>query len=173
LATFALASDDLPADVERLRAQGASLDGPLSGERVRPDGRVVRWSIAVPPRLGPAEPPFLIEHDTEAAEWSVEERAARAAETHPLGGSARLEALELPVPAADVASRSMTLLRACDLRFRPSLAGGGARDATVGAHVVRLRPVPGGTLPTVRLVAPAAIAPVDREALGLRWIVRR
>jgi hypothetical protein len=34
--------------------------------------------LAVPPRLGPEDPPFLIEHDPEAAEWTPDERAARA-----------------------------------------------------------------------------------------------
>lgn len=171
LATFALASDGLATDLERLRDSGAAWEGPVAGERVRPDGRVVRWSLAAPPRLGPDEPPFLIEHDLSATEWTPEERAARAAEVHPLGAPVRLTTLEMPVAAADVARRSMSLLRACDLRFRPSLAGGGARDATIGAQTLRLRPGSAGASPTVRLAAPG-VAARDVEALGLRFVVR-
>ncbi len=171
LATFAVASDDVAGDVERLRAQSSLLDGPMSGERVRSDGRVVRWTLAAPPRLGPAEPPFLIEHDTTAAEWTPEERAARAADVHPLGAPVRLEALELSLEAADVTRRSLALLRACGLRFRPSLAGGGARDATIGGQTLRLRPGPADASPTLRVAAPGVPAR-DVEALGLRFVVR-
>lgn len=171
LATFALASDDLAADVERLRGHGATLEDPQLGERTRPDGRVVRWSITAPPRLGPAEPPFLIEHDVSAAEWTPGERAARAAEAHRMGAPVQLEVLELPVAQADVARRSTALQRTFDLRFRPSLAGGGARDATIGRQTLRLRPASAGTLPSVRLIAPGA-ATRDVEALGLRFVVR-
>ncbi|MFI5227151.1 MAG: hypothetical protein ACHQ3P_10800, partial [Candidatus Limnocylindrales bacterium] len=48
--------------------------------------------------VGPTEPPFLIEHDQTAAEWTPAERAARAAEMHPIGGSLRLKGLEIVVP---------------------------------------------------------------------------
>lgn len=171
LATYALATDDLAAEVERLREHGASLEGPRAGERRRPDGSVVRWSLAVPPQLGPADPPFLIEHDPAAAEWTPEERAVRAREVHPLGGHVSLEVLEIPAAAAEVAGRSMALLAASDLRFRPSLAGGGARDATIGRQTIRLRPAAAGALPTIRLAAPGGDAR-DVEAVGLRFVVR-
>jgi hypothetical protein len=173
LATWALASDDLDADVARLREHGAQLDGPMPGERRRADGRTVRWRLAAPPRLGPDEPPFWIEHDPTAAEWSPDERAERAQETHPLGGPARLEVLELPLPdQRAVAARSMSLLRSTGLRLRPSLSGGGSRDADVGSGQ-RVRLVPSGpdAGPTVRLRAPIS-DPREVEVLGLRWIVR-
>jgi hypothetical protein len=173
LATFALASDDLGADLARLRDQGAALDGPSDGERTRPDGRVVRWRLALPPRLGPDEPPFLIEHDATAAEWTPDDRAARAAAGHPIGGPVRLRVLDLPVPAASVAARTMALLRACDLRFRPSLAGRGARDASVGpAQLLRIRPAPAGSPPVLHLSVPGA-AGRTVDALGLRVTVGR
>jgi hypothetical protein len=174
LATWALASDDLEADVVRLRADGAQLDGPRPGERTRPDGRTVRWWLAAPPRLGPDEPPFWIEHDTTAAEWTPAERAERAAELHPIGTAVRLEVLELPLPSpADVARRSLALLRASGLRFRPSLAGRGARDAEIGSgQRLRLVPAPSGAHPVVRLAADGAAA-LDEVALGVRFVVRQ
>jgi hypothetical protein len=173
LATWALASDDLDAEVGHLRDQGAELQGPMSGERRRTDDRVVRWRLAAPAQLGPEGPPFWIEHDPTAAEWSADERMERAAQVHPLGGPCRLEVLELPViDQRAVAARSMALLRSTGLRFRPSLAGAGARDADVGPEQ-RVRLLPAGSLarPTVRLRAPVE-QPRDLEALGLRWVVR-
>ena len=174
LATYALASDDLAADVARLRATGALLEGPLPGERIRPDGRVVRWLLAAPPVLGPRDPGFLIEHDGSTAEWTPAERAARAAEVHPAGGPVRLEALELPV--RDLPAAMTRQLRTLGLQFRPSLSGRGARDATIGTQTLRLRSTAGAdSVPTVRLRILAAEDGRDGEPvelLGCRWVVR-
>lgn len=174
LATWAVASDGLPADLERLRAQGASWEGPFGGERRRPDDRLVRWSIAVPPRLDPDEPPFLIAHDPTSAEWTPDERRDRAAAVHAAGGPIRLETLALPVAPSAMPARSLALLRALGLPFRPSLAGRGARDASLGGQTVRLAPAPDGTPPTVHLavVGTASGAPVGMELLGLRFEIR-
>lgn len=150
LATYALASDDLVGDVARLRSMGSRLDGPHPGERTRPDGRVVRWSIAVPPTLGPADPAFLIEHDATAAEWAPAERAERAEETHPVGGPVRLLSLAVPVP--NVPAATMAHLRTLGLAYRPSLAGRGARDASVGEQTLRVLPArEADDQPTIRL----------------------
>lgn len=177
LATWALASDDLSGDIGRLRAAGADWTGPVAGERTRPDGRVVRWAIASPPALGPERPPFLIEHDVAAAEWTPAERVERASLVHPLGGQVRLVTLELPAAPGAVAGRSMALLRAVGLRFRPSLAGRGARDADIGPQRLRLTPAPEGTVPVVHLrvgtegPAPSDVPAAPRmvDALGLRF----
>lgn len=61
LAAFALASDDLDADIAAIRARGLEIEGPLDGERLRPDGVRVAWRTAVPvdPRL-----PFVIQDVT-------------------------------------------------------------------------------------------------------------
>jgi hypothetical protein len=173
LATWAVASDDLASDVATLRAHGSDLADPQPGERLRPDGRLVRWSLAAPPALGPADPPFLIEHDPSGAEWTPDERAARAAEVHP-GGRLRLQLLELEVP--DVARASLRFLRSAGIGpFRPSLAGGGARDADVGGQTVRLRPAPAGRAAraTIRLMASGELACAgrDEELLGCRWVI--
>jgi catechol 2,3-dioxygenase-like lactoylglutathione lyase family enzyme len=132
-----LASDDLDADIARLRALGSPISEPIAGERRRPDGELVRWRVA---RLLEPDPDlglsFLIEHDAGAAEWRPADRAARAAEVHPLGTPARLVRVELPV--SDVRAATLRLLRQLGLQFRPSLAGRGGRDAAIGLHTLRV-----------------------------------
>jgi Glyoxalase-like domain len=173
--TWAVASDDLDVDVASFRSLGADYGDLLDGERRHPDGEIVRWRLALPRRLGPADPPFLIEHDPASAEWRPADRALRMAQTHPIGGSdapaapVRLDFLELPTES--VPATILRLTRALALRFRPSLAGGGARDANLGAQTVRLRPSRGRAVPAIHLASPAA---VDRsvEAVGCRWVLR-
>lgn len=147
-AGLALASDDLDAEVSRLRAQGAPIGDPIAGERRRTDGEVVRWSIARPPdvddELGLT---FLIQHDPTAAEWRPADREARAEEVHPLGGPVRLARAELPV--TDMRRSTMRVHRDLGVPFRPSLAGGGARDGTVGGQTLRLVRAAPGRPPTV------------------------
>lgn len=170
LATFALATDDLEAELVRLRAHGARLDGPLEGERRWPDGRLVRWRLALPPRLGPDEPPFLIEHDPASAEWTPAERAERTTAAHPLGAPVRLAALELPVD--DVGRAQGRYLRTTALLFRPSLGGHGARDASVGPHTIRLRRGSRNEPPIIRLhVLRAAAGPATADLLGCRFVL--
>jgi glyoxalase-like protein len=163
LATWAIATDAIVPEVGRLRASGSDLGAPIAGERTRPDGRVVRWSLAAAPSLAPDAPPFLIEHDATTAEWTPAEREERA------GGPARLELLELPVDEIDRTSRAFA--RTLDLRFRPSLAGGGARDTDVGPHRVRLRPRRTGHRSAVIGLRIARQERRDLELLGCRWVV--
>jgi hypothetical protein len=171
LATWAIATDSMDSDLAALRAIGAGFGDAVPGERVRPDGGVVRWRLAIGRALGPTEPPFLIEHDTFAAEWTDAERAARSAEIQPIGGPVRLEVLELPVP--DMPAAVQMLGRTADLRFRPSLAGGATRHANLGPHIVRLRPMYGKTVvPWIGLASPAGDGR-SVEAVGCRWTVRR
>jgi hypothetical protein len=174
--TWAVASDDLDGDVSSFRALGAGYGDLVDGERRRLDGDIVRWRSAIPNRLGPAEPPFLIAHDPASAEWQPADRAARVVQVHPLGGPdgamgpVRLDVLELATGAVPATIQRLT--RALGLRFRPSLSGGGARDANIGSHTVRLRPSRGEpNAPAIHLASPAAI---DRtvEALGCRWVLR-
>lgn len=131
LATWAVAVDDLPAHL-RWAPESAGLAGPLDGERTRPDGRVVRWRLAHPPELSPSSP-FLIEHDTAGAEWTPDERAARAEESHPVGGRVRLIALEVETAApAPAAGRLRSML---GTSVEP--AGRAGVGVHVGKHVVR------------------------------------
>jgi hypothetical protein len=170
LASWAIATDALDADLADLRAAGSDLGDSIAGERRRADGAVVRWRVATPRLLGPSEPPFLIEHDPAAAEWTPTDRAARSAQVHPLGGPVRLEVLELAVD--DVNRTMQRFVRTAGLRFRPSLSGGGSRDADVGLQSIRLRLRRGGSgSAVIRLAAPVR---EDRvvELVGCRWVVR-
>lgn len=150
-AGLAFASTDLVADVAALRAQSSPILGPDDGQRVRPDGRVVRWRVGRLPEadraLGLA---FLIEHETASAEWSPSERETRAAAEHPIGTSGRLARVEIPV--ADVSRTRSRLLATLGLKFRPSLEGGGARDTSIGEQTLRLSRVLGGR-PTIVIKA--------------------
>jgi|SRR5579862_3565498 len=177
-AMWAAATTGLRSEVASLRGLGSDLREPVDGERIRPDGRIVRWTLAVASSTGPLEPPFLIEHDLSAAEWSPAEQAERAAQHHPLGGSVRFETLELP--AADIPRATRGYLRTVGIGpFRPSLAGQGARDATVGPHTIRFVPsrAIGWPLVTVHLRAtldgvPAGTEVRNLELFGCRWIIR-
>ncbi|MGH2466229.1 MAG: VOC family protein [Candidatus Limnocylindrales bacterium] len=168
---FVLASDDLHVDVADLRWVGPGFGGLVGGSRERPDGRIVRWDTARPPGAESHRPlAFAIEHDPSAAEWTPEERAARAAEIHPLGATVRLVRLELAV--RDVPIVIDRLLRWFDLRFRPSLSGGGARDAEVGGQTVRLRRLaPGVPAATVVLRSAAATGERTLDLAGCRFLV--
>jgi Glyoxalase-like domain len=165
LATWAIATDAIDADLDDLRATSTDLSPPVNGERIRPDGAIVRWRLAAAPTLGPTRPPFLIEHDADSAEWSEVDRAARAA------GPARLTVLELAVD--DLGATSRAMLRTVGLRFRPSLAGGGARDADIGRQRLRLRPHRTGQPANATIhLSIAGARSVDIELLGCRWVVR-
>jgi hypothetical protein len=170
LISWAVATDAIDEDVAALRAAGAAFEEPIPGERLRPDGSIVRWRVARAGPLGPSEPPFLIEHDPTSAEWTAADRAARDAQEHPLGRPVRLEVLELP--ATNMSLAIQRLSRTLGLRFRPSLMGGGARDANLGPHTVRLRPARGqAPSPAIELSSPAGDGRVV-EMLGCRWSVR-
>ena len=163
LATYALATDDVAGDASGLRAGGSPIGAPVAGSRTRPDGGVVRWATAFP-ELGPAEPPFLIEHEHAGAEWGDEARAARAAFRHPVGGRVRVTALELPVtePAVTAAAYAKVL----GLAFDP-----GGR-ATVGPHDIRLRPSAAAQdgLPVVHLASEPRTPSLDLVRFGIRWV---
>jgi hypothetical protein len=170
LATWAIATDELERDVAALRATGSDLGDPIAGERSHADGAVVRWRLSMPSHLGPADPPFLIEHDPSSAEWTFADRADRGAQEHPVGGPVRLEVVELPID--DVNRTIQRFLRTTGLRFRPSLTGGGSRDADVGRQIVRMRPRRGGSgSAVIHLGAPVAERRTA-ELLGCRWVVR-
>jgi hypothetical protein len=130
LATWAIATNDIAADVDVLRAGASEVSDPIDGERVRPDGQVVRWRLATPPRLEPAGPPFLIEHDPTSAEWTSADRASRAA------GPGRLRGIELAVP--DVESTTAQFARTVGIA-RHGQPGSTAYESWIGDQFVRFR----------------------------------
>lgn len=77
---FALIPEDLPRAVEEAKARGLHLDGPLDGQRVRPDGTHVRWRTA---RQSTFDLPFLCADVTPRA-LRVPEGDARV---HPNGAT--------------------------------------------------------------------------------------
>ena len=170
LATRAIATDTLQRDLTKLHAGRSDLGASIVGERVRSDGAVVRWWVALPPRLGPEEPPFLIEHDATAAEWTPTDRIARLGEHHPLGGAVGLRGIELSVD--DVGSSSERFSGTTGLRCEPSPAANGFREASVGNQMIRLRTQRGERgAASIVLAAPVPEERV-RDLFGCRWVVR-
>jgi len=164
LATWAVATNDMASDAARLKAGGSPIAAPVDGSRTRPDGEVVRWQIAFTP-LGPAEPPFLIQHEMAGAEWGDEARAARAAFEHPVGGRLRMGGLELAVP--DPASATQRFAQWSGLVFGPD------RIASVGVQTVTLRSIRAdqGALPAVSIEAADRATPaLDLVRFGVRWL---
>jgi catechol 2,3-dioxygenase-like lactoylglutathione lyase family enzyme len=164
---LALASDDLAGD-----AASMGLAEVTEGQRIRPDGRVVRWRVARPraarvPESAAAWPLlFVIEHERTAAEWTEAEVASRASEIHLLGTTVRLRSATLAVPSVPAAVGRLG--REFRLAFRPSLAGGGARDASVGDQTLRLVAARGAEpLMTINLRGGHQVRQVDQ--LGCRW----
>jgi len=165
LATFALATDAVDADVAALRAAGSPIGMPVPGSRTRQDGETVRWSTAFP-ELGPERAPFLIEHAYEGAEWGPQARAARAAFHHPAGGRVRLVSLELPV--ADVDPVGAEYGRVLGIAFSEGWR------AQVGEQEVALRVANESAerqdLPVVRLAGEPGTPDLDTDILGVRWV---
>lgn len=159
LATYALATDAIEADVARLRGSGSPIGAPVTGSRVRPDGEVVRWITAFP-ELGPEEPPFLIEHECAGAEWGAEARAARATFPHPAGGLVRLARLTLPVADREAAAA----------RYEGAVGVAFDQDcrARVGEQAIELHPASSGP-PAVDLVGDPGSSVLDVVRFGVRW----
>jgi hypothetical protein len=156
LATYAVATDDIDAEV----AGRPSIGSPVAGSRRRPDGELVRWMTAFP-ELGPERPPFLIWHEPAGAEWGPEARAERAAFRHPGGGRVRLSALTLPAadPAVTLARTGAVLGTAAD-----------AHGFRLGAQRIDVVARAAGTqAPVVDLAADPGSPPLDLVRFGIRW----
>ena len=137
LVTWAIATDDAQREVAALRAAGSTIGNAVPGERVRPDGGVVRWHVATAEPLAADRPPFLIEHELAGPEWGDAARRARAAFIHPFGGQARVVGLELAV--AHPSEVAADLARTVGVAFSPAPgAQPGDQEARVGDHSIRL-----------------------------------
>lgn len=143
LVTYAIATDGARREVMALRAAGSAISDVIAGSRTRPDGEVVAWQCAFPPRLGPAEPPFLIEHELSGAEWGEEARRARASFVHPFGGTARLVGLELVLPDPKAAAEAYAAAVGVAVPPGPG-AVPGDREVRIGEQSVRLVPPSAG-----------------------------
>jgi hypothetical protein len=167
LATWAVAVHDCAAEVSRLHRGGSPIGDPMRGSRVRPDGETVRWVTAFP-ALGPAEPPFLIEHEMAGAEWGPAAMAERRAFEHPGLGRARLGALVLPVP--DPANTAARFEAVVGIRFD---AGASGWAAQVGPHAVSLLTAAANLGPIVRLQTPVhGAARRSLVCYGVGWDIR-
>jgi catechol 2,3-dioxygenase-like lactoylglutathione lyase family enzyme len=168
LVSFAIATDDIDARVARLRAAGSALGEPETRSRTRPDGEVVTWRAAYG-ELGPAAPPFLIEHEMTGAEWGDEARAARATVSHPLGGPVQLIGLELPVP--DIHTTSAAYAEMVGLRVDPTSLIAHVGDQSI--HLVRGRPLVEPAVVELEIEGETTRGPRPArravEAVGLRW----
>lgn len=160
LATYALAVDDTARAVAILHATGSRIGEPVMGSRVRPDGEVVRWTTAFP-ALGIAEPPFLIEHQADGAEWGITARKARARFHHPAGGRVRLASLVVPVADPDAVAEAYRRDVGLDVTDGSALVG------VQGVALTRGRP---GATPIVSLVAETGTPLLDIVRFGIRWL---
>jgi len=173
LVTFALATDGARREATALRAAGSTVSEAIAGSRVREDGQVVSWHCAFPRLLGPAEPPFLIEHELAGAEWGDAARRARAAFVHPFGGTARLVGLEIAVPDPGAAAASWAAVVGVAIPPGPGPIPG-EREARIGEHRIRLVPLPRDTAPATEPPARIGIAGTAgrhelRDLLGVRF----
>ncbi len=168
LVSYALGTDDADEELARLRTEGSDLGDIEARSRTRPDGEVVRWRAAFPPSLGPAEAPFILEHEPVGAEWGDEARAARASFAHPIGGPARITALELPVP--DIEGASNAYARSVGIQF--SDIDPRSAHATIGSQVVRLHhgaPLWNPAVVEISVGGTTEIARREVDAVGVRW----
>jgi hypothetical protein len=165
LAAYALDSRPLEPDVRALRGYGSEIGDPIHGARRRPDGEVVEWWTALPPRIGPDGLPFLIEHALVGAEWGADILDERAAYRHPIGSPVSLVRLDLAVddPEASAAEHSRQL----GMTF---YSIGDTAVCTIGQHVIRLLRTGESQAPAViTLAADADRRSVDR--FGVRFVI--
>ena len=168
---YALASDDLAGDLAALIAGGSNLEGPVAGERQRPDGAIVRWQLAVPALVGPTAPPFLIQHDETGAEWTPAERESRAAHEHPVGGTLRLVALEIAM--VDPARVATAYRIGVGVTAKPWLDDGDwALAAMVGEQRIVLRPAESAIGPSVVIkLSSTTHRPATADMFGCRFVI--
>ncbi len=163
-ATYALLDDELETTVPALQANGSSIGPAERGFRLRPDGAAVVWWRASFAHLGPQQPPFLIRHDTTAAEWDPRARGERAAYVHPVGSAARLVRLDIATP--DPPSLAAAYQRELGLEVR---AVADLAICTLGQHAIRLRPSAEMPVPASVVIGADVDTPRSVIALGLQF----
>jgi hypothetical protein len=166
-AAYALDDRPLEPDVRALQGSGSENGDPVHGSRRRPDGEVVEWWTAVPPRIGPDGLPILIEHAMVGAEWGAAILDERAAFRHPIGSPVRLVSLELA--AADPVAAAAEHAKQLGMTFS---AIGKAVVCSIGQHVVRLVRTSEADAPAVITLA-ADAPPRSADLFGVRFIVEQ
>jgi catechol 2,3-dioxygenase-like lactoylglutathione lyase family enzyme len=82
LVAYALATNDIDGEAERIRAAGLPLIGPFAMERLRPDGAQLSWRLVIPGDGSYRRPwPFFIQWDQPDAERLTRDGAT----AHPNG----------------------------------------------------------------------------------------
>lgn len=166
-AAYALDDRPLEPDVNVLRGYGSEIGDPIEGSRLRPDGEVVQWRTALPPRIGPDGVPFLIEHVMVGAEWGADVLAERAQYAHPIGSPVLLVGLDLAADDPEALGAEYSKQLAVDVRWT-----GDAVVASLGRHAVRLVPRHLAQAPVViRLAADAE--PRSLDLFDVRFLVER
>ena len=115
---YALATNDIEAEAERIRAGGLPVIGPYAMERLRPDGTKLSWRVAIPGDGQFHRPwPFFIQWDGPDAERLARDDAA----PHPNGArgvlSVTVGVRDLPA-ARDLYANVLGLEPAGDGGFR-------------------------------------------------------
>ena len=105
LIDIALRTDDVEADIARLRRAGLAYRGPMPGARRLPDGTEIAWRMGWAPDDRTGELPFLID-DVTARELRV---PAGQAATHP-NGVTGLQAVTVAVRDLDESAREFAIL---------------------------------------------------------------
>lgn len=165
-ATYALVDDAIEVTVAALQAAGSSIGPVTYGTRERADGELVEFWVALPERLGPDTPPFLIKHAHVGAEWGASALAARRAATHPIGSPAILTRLDLATPdpielaAEYFAKVGLEFWTVADLAV-----------CSIGPHTIRLVPSREMEVPAAVVIGAGVESPRTIEALGMRFDV--
>jgi len=139
---FALASDDIEADIAAMRVRGVPVSGPHVGRLEGPRGTGRGWRTARPgedARLGgaPWRLPFLIQHDSVGQERLRRLAAPDGPRPHPLGAR-RLDHVTVAVHDLAAGLRAYTLAYGLE----PDEEG---EDPMLRARTVRL-PLPQGAI---------------------------
>lgn len=165
---YALATDDIEALAARLAAVGLDAAGPIPRERLRPDGRLLRWRLLIPFGASWLTPwPMFIQWDAPDAERLALEPPGTHASGVTRVAAVRLEVadedrardfyqrqLGLPRSAADGEARYEVGPFGIEVASRPGAAERMVELVLAAGDLERVRTLAGGELCEGRLVLP-------------------
>ena len=160
LADFCAVTDDLGADVGRLRQAGVAVSEPFALGRERPDGYRLEWMMATPQDVSAGAIPFLIKDITPR-----EERVPRQ-HAHP-NGTAGIRCLSVAVSGAETARRmyAAVVSGATERCERLDLEANGF-SAALGAHRVELLSPRSARSPLARWLDERGAGPFELTLAG-------